>query len=93
MLARVHAERDAGRFAKLRFLATTRWWLDIAQERMAEQVGGLGVHLRDCRGDLSDFASSFVGQVGRSYGKALTGSAITQRVARRPWRMRRACWR
>ena len=44
MLTRVSAGRDAGRFAELRFLATTQWWLDIAQQGVPEEVGGLGVH-------------------------------------------------
>ena len=45
MLPRASQGRDADRSAKLRFLATTLWWLDIAQQRVAKQVGGFGVHI------------------------------------------------
>jgi hypothetical protein len=44
MLTHARLVRDAGRCAKLRFLATTQWWLDIAQQRVAEEIGMLGVH-------------------------------------------------
>ncbi len=36
MLPRDMRGRDAGRSAKLRFFATTLWWLDIAQKRVAK---------------------------------------------------------
>lgn len=44
MLQDAMKTRDADRSAKLRFLATTLWWLDIAQQRVAEQLGGFGEH-------------------------------------------------
>ena len=44
MLTRASAARDADRFAELRFLATTQWWLDIAQQRVAKEIGVFSVH-------------------------------------------------